>query len=174
MLRRMRGPSRTAAWVLASATLAGPAWAADATTAGELSAPYPTLENISLEWAITGDDDGDATAEVRFRKAGDPEFRRALNLVRVPAGENEGFEWANKLAGSVFGLEPGTEYELEVELRDPDGGDASESLTVTTRAVPSDGGNRAITVDPSSIESALDDAQPGDRLELDDGTYSEI
>src|SRR5688572_19874523 len=101
MLSRMRGHYATAAWVLASATVAGSAWAADATTAGELRAPYPTLENLSLEWAIAGDDDGDAIAEVRFRKAGEVDFRRALDLVRVPAGENEGFEWENKLSGSV-------------------------------------------------------------------------
>ena len=174
MLSRMRDHYATAVWVLASATVTGSAWAADAVTAGELRAPYPTLENLSLEWAITGDDDGDAIAEVRFRKAGEAEFRRALDLVRVPAGENEGFAWANKLSGSVFGLEPGTTYEIEVALHDPDGGDANESLSVATRALPSDAGNRVIAVNPGTIESALADAEPGDRLELADGTYSEL
>ena len=87
------------------------ALAQNATTAGTASAPYPTLENVSLEWAITGDADNDGVVKVRYRKAGTTAWLDGLPLVRVPAGANQGFSWQNRHAGSVFGLLPGASYE---------------------------------------------------------------
>src|SRR5690606_34206839 len=83
-----------------------------------------------------GDDDLDAVVTVAYRRRGDSEFRQALPLFRVPAGSNEGFEWANKFAGSIFGLTPGTRYELELSLTDPDGGSTTAALEATTRDLP--------------------------------------
>ena len=74
-----------------------------ATTAGEAKAPYPTLENISLEWAVSGDSDNDGVVKVRYRKTGSTTWLDALPLVRVPAGSNQGFSWTNRHAGSVSG-----------------------------------------------------------------------
>jgi hypothetical protein len=146
--------------------------AANGTTPGAVTAPYPTLENIALEWALTGDDNANATATVRYRKLGAASFRSALPLFRVPAGNNQGFSWDNKLAGSIFGLEPGTEYEIELELGDPDGGNASEMLTVKTRPLPVAPANaRSVPVVPDSLAAALDAAAPGDVLLLADGSY---
>jgi len=153
----------------------GSVYAQDATDAGAATAPYPTFENISLEWAITGDDNANGVVQVRYRRAGDSEYRQGLPLFRVPAGSNEGFDWTNKHSGSLFGLEPGTQYEIELTLADPDGGDATETLTATTRSlpqIPADG--REIAVTPSEIDAALDALQPGDVLVLADGTYSEL
>ena len=42
----------------------------------------------------------------------------------------------NYLAGSIFGLEPGTPYEVKVALADPDSKNTVRTLSVTTRAVP--------------------------------------
>src|SRR6185503_2445614 len=111
----------------------------------------------------------------RYRKQGDADFRNALPLLRVPSGMNEGFTWSSKLSGSIFGLEPGTTYELELTLSDPDGGDATETATIATRAVPTVSADaREIPVNPASIDAALDAAEPNDVLVLADGTYSEI
>src|SRR5690242_2803144 len=98
---------RLALLVLGATAVTTAANAADSVTPGAVTAPNPTLENVSLEWALTGDDNANATATVHYKKAGDPSSREALPLMRVPAGENEGFAWSNKLAGSIFGLEPG-------------------------------------------------------------------
>lgn len=149
--------------------------AADASTPGAVTAPHPTLENIALEWALTGDDNADATATVRYRKTGSSTYHDALPLFRVPAGSNEGFDWSNKLAGSIFGLEPATEYEIELTLTDPDGGNATENVTATTRALPVfPGAPHVVHVTPSSLADALDAAGPGDLLVLGDGSYDEI
>jgi hypothetical protein len=149
--------------------------AADAATPGAVSAPYPTLENISIEWALTNDDNANAAATVRFRKAGGTAYRDGLPLFRVPAGSGEGFDWTSKLSGSLFGLEPDSEYEIELTLTDPDGGDTTEMLTARTRALPTlPAAPHNVAVTPSSIADALDGAGPGDVLVLADGTYDEI
>jgi MYXO-CTERM domain-containing protein len=168
---------RRLAWLLVPALLlvSRRARAADDTVAGAVTTPFPTLHNVSIEWAITGDDDADGVVTVRYRKQGDATFRDGLPLFRVPAGSNQGFSWANRHAGSVFGLEAGTTYELELTLTDPDGGSATESATVTTRAEPAAMPGAPLTnVDPSTIDAALAAAAPGDVLVLGDGTYGEI
>src|SRR5262245_10402273 len=125
-----------AALLLSALLGLGSADAQDATTPGEATAPHPTLENLSIEWAIDGDDDLDSVVSIRFREAGAPSFREGLPLFRVPAGSNEGVSWANRHAGSIFGLRPGTTYEVELTLEDPDGGGETRTLTARTRPVP--------------------------------------
>ena len=89
------------AFVLA---LSASAVAQDATTPGEVSTPHPTLEHISIDWAIGGDDDEDGAVTVRFREQGAASWRQGHPLFRVPAGSNEGFSWTNRHSGSLFGL----------------------------------------------------------------------
>ena len=144
-----------------------------ATTAGEAKAPYPTLENISLEWAVSGDSDNDGVVKVRYRKTGSTTWLDALPLVRVPAGSNQGFSWTNRHAGSVFGLTPGTSYEIELTLSDPDGGGATKTLSVTTRKMPVAAASaNSKNVTPSSFASDASSAKPGDLLLLADGNYA--
>ncbi|MBK8256303.1 MAG: right-handed parallel beta-helix repeat-containing protein [Polyangiaceae bacterium] len=151
------------------------ALAQDATSAGNLSAPYPTFENLSLVWEIAGDDNLNSRVGVRYRKKGDTQFRDALDLYRIPAGQNEGFSWTNKHAGSVWGLTPGTEYDVELTLTDPDGGNASEVLAVSTRAIPQvASGGASFDATPNTIDSILAGSVPGDRIFLADGVYAEI
>lgn len=149
--------------------------AANAPSPGTPSAPYPTLENLALEWPITGDDNDDATVSVHYKRASDSAYLEALPLVRVPAGTNQGFDWANRFAGSIFGLEPGTTYDVRLELTDPDGGDTQQTLSVSTRPVPVIPADaHRIEVTPDTIAAAVDASAPGDMLVLADGSYDEI
>ena len=54
----MRATVIAGSFLLASSSAAA-AFAQQATTPGATSSPYPTLSAISLEWAITGDDDAE-------------------------------------------------------------------------------------------------------------------
>lgn len=153
----------------------GLAHAEDATTALAITTPHPTFHNLAVDWAIDGDDDADGVVTVRYRKQGDATARDAMPLLRVPAGSNAGFSWANRHAGSIFGLEPGTTYDIELALVDPDGGDTTQTITATTRALPTDPPSPdVITVTPASIGAALASAAPGDVILLGDGTYGDI
>jgi len=154
------------------ACLPASALAADHTVAGEVTTPYPTLENLSIEWVITGDDDADGVVTVRFRQQGTSAWRDGLPLRRVPAGSSQGFAWSNKHAGSLFDLAPATTYEIELELDDRDGGGETRTVTASTRPVPSPAPGATVkSVTPSTFSQAAGDATPGDVIELAAGTY---
>ncbi len=149
--------------------------AADPTVAGAVTTPYPTYENLSVEWAISGDDDLDSVVTVRYRAQGTSVWRTGLPLRRVPAGSAEGFSWTNKHSGSVFDLTPGTTWELELTLTDPDGGSTTRTVMATTRQLPEPSATAMIRrVTPSTIGAALAAATPGDVLLLADGMYAPI
>lgn len=106
------------------------------TIPGAVTSPYPTLENLALEWQIQGDDNHNGVVTVRYRKKGASAWKEGMPLRRIPAGENIGFTWKNKHSGSIFNLTPGTLYEVALNLADPDGGSAKRVIEVRTRPVP--------------------------------------
>ena len=145
----------------------------NASSPGTAVAPFPTLENISLEWPLQGDENRDGIVRPRFRKAGDTDWTEGLPLRRVPAGSNEGFSWAERHAGSLFDLEPGTLYDIELTLDDPDGGSEIQTLQARTRPVPQVPTNPSpISANPSNLTSILNALSPGDFIELTAGNYS--
>ena len=119
--------------------LACRAFAVDSTTPGEVTTPFPTITNLAVEWRIEGDDDLDATCTVKYRKEGGNSWQDGMPLRRVPAGSSRKtsrpFPWTNRLSGSLFDLEPGTIYEIELTLHDPDGGSATTVVKCPTRAI---------------------------------------
>ncbi len=143
------------------------------TVAGKVSTPYPTFTNLTVEWAITGDSDLDGSVRVRYRKKGTAAWRQGMTLRRVPAGSLESFTWGNRHSGSVFDLQPGATYEVELWLRDPDGGCRYRTVSVATRALPVPmPGAKVKAVTPATLKAALSSAQPGQIIDLGAGTYS--
>jgi len=120
-------------------------------TPGEFVVEPPTLISLGFEWYIQGDDNGNAMAEVWYNKKGDGNRKKALPLLRI---KNEVSkcrygrfnttvaDWyyvaPNMFAGSIFDLEPDTEYECLFVMSDPDGviGNPSQKVSVRTRAEP--------------------------------------
>jgi hypothetical protein len=118
--------------------------AGDAVTPGRFHVEHPTLHNLGFEWAITGDDNRNATVAVQFRAVGATAWRPALPLLRI-GGEQVGrdkeklaYVVPHGFAGSILGLEPGTEYECRFTLADPDGvsGQARQVVRIRTRTEP--------------------------------------
>lgn len=164
------------ALALVVTTLAAPQ-ANDATVPGPVTVPHPTLTNISLEWAIEGDADLDGVVAVSYRVRGERDWRPAMPLRRVPAGESRGttpiFRWANKHSGSIFDVAPDTEYEVRLALADPDGGREERVVTVRTRPVPqapADARERRVT--PETLGGIA--PVPGDVLLLAPGEYGAV
>ena len=123
---------------------AGAARGEDAARPGRFTVEHPTLNNLGFEWSIAGDENRNAVVSVAFRQVGEPAWREALPLVRI-GGERvfrqrEHLEYTvpDGFAGSILGLEPGTEYECRFEMSDPDGvtGDTSHVVRVQTRSEP--------------------------------------
>src|SRR5829696_260272 len=133
--------NKTACFVIAALSIvnASARAADDASAPGDVLAEPSTLHCLAVRWPIKGDANENATIAVAFRKKGAAEWREGYPLfrtrpdphaenktpaVRVPGG------WM--FAGSVVDLEPLTEYELKLTLKDPDGGDAERTLSLKT------------------------------------------
>ncbi len=153
--------------------------AQNATVPGKVTSLFPTLTNLAVEWEIQGDADLDAICKVEYRRAGETAWAAAMPLVRIPAGNTEDrttpqFRWVDKLSGSIFDLRPGTEYEIKLSLRDPDGGKADTVLRASTRPVPAPAADgKVIEANPRTFERLAACAQPGDILVLTPGYYGE-
>src|SRR3984957_6762371 len=116
--------------------------AADKVTSRNFYVEPPTLISLGFEWQIEGDDNRNASVAVAWRKKGDTAWHEGLPFLRIGNERlNENalqFVTPNMLAGSIFDLEPDTEYECRFVLSDPDGvaGKSDNVATVKTRAEP--------------------------------------
>jgi hypothetical protein len=176
----MRNPIILLIASLGALFVAAPA-AAEATTAGQITS-YSTIYSIGIEWNLTGDGDHDATATVQYRPVGSSSWKSFLDLLRVD------FAGYNMLAGSIMFLEPATAYEIKLDLTDPDGGNTSETVVVSTRVlpykpvggrtfhvVPGSGGGDGSEGDPfQGVAAADSEAQPGDTFLLHAGNYGDV
>ena len=159
--------------LIALLLLPAAALAQNATTPGAVTTPYPTVINLSVEWAISGDDNNNGVVGVRFRPTGAAGWLDAMPLRRVPAGSTEGFTWDNKHSGSILDLQPDTEYEIELTLSDPDGGSDTRTVTARTRPVPRAAANATVKpATPATFSTVASGAQPGDIILLADGDYA--
>ncbi|MEX2261160.1 MAG: hypothetical protein WD696_04375 [Bryobacteraceae bacterium] len=119
-------------------------YAQNATQAGRFVVEHPTLLNLGFEWAITGDANRNAAVAVQFRAVGESVWRPALPLVRIGGEkvyrqrENLDYTVPDGFAGSILNLQPGTEYECQFRLTDPDGatGETAHTVKVKTRTEP--------------------------------------
>ncbi|HVY49754.1 MAG TPA: chondroitinase-B domain-containing protein, partial [Minicystis sp.] len=142
---------------------------------GAATLDRPTVVTLGVRWALTGDDNFDATVAVRYRKTGTSTWRDGLPLYRVHAELVQGGGAVPEFAGSVFDLAPATSYDIELTAHDPDGGDQTTTLTATTRPVPAADPAHPHVVHvatASALQNALDAAQPGDVITLAAGTYA--
>ncbi|MDP6504432.1 MAG: hypothetical protein QF886_12490, partial [Planctomycetota bacterium] len=122
------------------------------------------------------------------RKMGETEWVSALPMLRVHheiVGMPSRSPWraGNLFAGSIMFLDPGTAYEVRLEMKDPDGGAPSpKTVDVSTRPEPkaSPGGRRLhVSAKPDAnipdhfgdVMSAFKAAQPGDTILIHGGKY---
>jgi hypothetical protein len=188
--RLLRSTGLAAYVVLLSLACAPVAFAENASNPGKLQPEAPTLKCLGVYWLVAGDDNRNASVAVECRKADAPDgpWKKGLELFRVEKGstltlkpsENE---WL--FAGSIFDLDEGTEYELRLSLKDPDGGDTAKTLKLRTRSeptapkgmverhvVPGDGGGTGTPDDPfKGLDEAVKRAQPGDLFLVHKGSY---
>jgi len=149
------------------------------TTPDQLTS-YQTVHSIGIEWNINGDDNHNAQCNVNYRVLGNEVFKPALPLFRID------FNGFNMFAGSILFLEEDTNYEIQLELLDSDGGNESKILTIKTRSYPKlpvagntyfvspgNGGGIGTSDNPFlGIDEAQNMAAPGDIFLLNSGFYS--
>jgi len=135
-----------------------------ATVPGELVAEEPTLFCAGFQWRIEGDSNHNCGVQIEYRKAGEAAWTKGFPLLRCESWKSTDpkypFDVGNLLAGSIFGLEPSTAYEVRLSLKDPDGGQSQKTVTVTTRGEPTHyEGLRVRYVSPDALPGA--EGQPG-------------
>lgn len=155
--------------------LATPAFAQNGSTPGTLSL-YPTLQNVGVRLAYTGDANANATARIEWKPAGTTTWRPGASLTRIG-----GPRWA----GSVFWLAENTAYDVRAIITDPDGG-GTVTGAVTTRgrlpaqpsgttwwvAIGGSDANPGTSGSPkATVQAALNLAQPGDEVRVRPGVY---
>jgi hypothetical protein len=120
-----------------------PAPAGNQVRPGDFFVEPPTLTCLGFEWRIDGDDNRNATCSVQYRKRGAQTWTKGLDLVRLNGERvysNVRFDVVNPnmFCGSVFDLEPDTEYEVRFTITDPDGvlGNGRKDVVVRTRPEP--------------------------------------
>src|SRR5688572_29194746 len=129
---------------------------------GEFIVEPPTLICLGFEWAISGDDNRNATVDVSYRRAGDSQWRDALPLLRM-GGEKifrAPYTVPDRFAGSILDLDPDTAYEVRLTMKDPDGvsGQAVQLVKARTRAEPkAAAGGRTLHVYPPSWRGAKEE-----------------
>jgi hypothetical protein len=161
--------------------------ASDAVIPGQIRADA-TFEHIGVLWAIAGDTDRDSRMTLEFRRpdetvwhAGAPAGRAYPSLVvdGAPLGLDY---WA---ASALF-LQPGQVYDLRLTLTDPDGGDVTQTISASTRAMlaPDPNGRQRYVIPGGSggdgtpgspfrgAQTAANAAAPGDVFHLAAGVYA--
>lgn len=165
------------------------AFAADSTTPLSLESGS-TYTCIGFQWYISGDDDLDCSVRVQYRPTGSTTWLQAQPLLRVEPGTYNDYhvDPGNLLAGSIFHLQPGRSYDVQLTLIDPDGGQSVKNVSVSTRPMPADpvqpriryvtpgsGGGSGTASDPfRGITAANAAALPGDIFLLQPGTYTGV
>lgn len=164
----------------------------DATIPGALR-PYSTIHSIGVEWDVTGDANHNGTCQVHYRvKDAVADWKEALPLFRVDYNgwyaDMKADRAYDMFAGSVLFLEPGTTYEVKLDLSDPDGGGTQKIFSIATRAVPTPPkAGRTFHVAPGAgsgdgsaekpfpnLVAAQSAARPGDTFLLHRGSYGKV
>jgi hypothetical protein len=151
---------------------AGPASRAVATRPGDAIVPgqvaiRPTWSCLGINWHSTGDANRNARCQVEFRRKGTDPWRPALPLFL------HDFEKTTMLSGSILRLCPGTEYEVRLSLRDPDGGGTSRTASARTLDYPRMP-SKGKTVEEGGLAKAQELAEPGQVMVLPKGTYPAV
>jgi len=98
----------------------------------------PTFRSLAFRWIVEGDDNINASIQVQYRKKDTNDWKFALPLMRIDGDivnrDFDFFKTGNLFAGSILLLEPGTNYEVELTLADPDGYLENKSIIVSTRS----------------------------------------
>lgn len=157
---------------------AGVALAAEGVKPASQLEVFATFNAAGVRLSIEGDANRNAKANVEFRKEGANRWQRALPLARIAD---------DRFAGSIFGLSPGSRYELRVLFDDPDGVGSQPSPTrfVSLSETFTTGSGRTWYVEAGAqgdgikerpfgrIQQAVDAAGPGDIIVVRAGTYRE-
>jgi hypothetical protein len=152
---------------------------------------FPAFTTIGFSVIYEGDENENGTAKVEYRKAGEATWREGHPGIRIwhATDFSSGFSGSqNEWSGRLFHLEPGTTYDVQLTIMDPEGvsGENPKAFTVTTRSEPIlENRGRIYHVSPDgndnddgsassplrTIQRAVELVNPGETVLIHAGTY---
>jgi hypothetical protein len=116
------------------------------------------------------------TLSVRYRRNGETVWAAAHPLLRIrPEFSLPGpVAVVDAFAGTIFDLQPGVAYNVELTVNEPGQAVQVATQTVTTRALPAAANGANKTATPANIAAQLATLNPGDVLQLADGEYANL
>ena len=115
----------------------------DSKSGGEVFEELPTLHCLGVRWAILGDQNKNAVVKVSYKEIKSTTWLEGFPLMRTlpnPHTENQSSIHTVKdgwmFAGSIVGLIPNTEYDVKLNLVDPDGGNIVKQIKMKTWTEP--------------------------------------
>jgi hypothetical protein len=147
----------------------------------------PTFEHIAIHVNIEGDDNKNSTLDIEYRLTGTSDYYPgAITMRASPEMIVDGSALGmNFHAGSVMHLQPNSSYDIKLTIIDADGGSQVIEETISTKKFPSyynsnqikyvvpgnGGGDGSISNPYQGLQTAADNVQSGDILEVGDGIY---
>jgi hypothetical protein len=143
---------------------------------------YGTFHAMGVIVTIGSGDDPNqnATASVSYRISGGS-YQPGFPLTRISS---------TRFVGSLFWLQPGTSYDVQVTFADPDTGPLNGTMvqsTASTRTeitlptpsktyyvTPTGSGTTCSLASPCTLSSAINQAQAGQAIALRGGTYYQV
>lgn len=146
-----------------------------------------TLQNISILWEISGDNNLNSSLTIEFRPISGGSWMSGAVTMRAHPNiiVNGSALGMNYHAGSVMFLEVGEQYEIRLIVTDSDGGGETRMYNVTTKTelepspsgtdkyvIPGNGGGSGTISDPyKGLKEAANNANPGDFFHVAAGIY---
>ena len=166
----------------------------DETTSGQLSLDS-TIENISVIFSFSGDNNGNNQAYLYYRQTGAGAWKAGITMtadrrstVQVYKSGAVTNPYYNQWRAVIFNLSPNTSYEVKVDYVDSDGGSGSVQGSIYTRNDnPSSSGNTYYVSKSGNdstgngsqgspwltVQKAANSVSPGDTVRIMPGTYNE-
>jgi hypothetical protein len=135
-----------------------------------------TPEQIGIYAVVGSAIAADSRVTLRYKRRTETTWLTGHPLLRInPAWVASGApqQPVDGFAGSIFDLEPGTDYDVEITLTLAGGTtQATATQVASTRALPGSAPAATVTATPSDdLQAKLAALRAGDVLELADGTY---
>ncbi|MBD3268423.1 hypothetical protein GF373_17285, partial [bacterium] len=130
---------------------------------------HATINSAGIVSPFAGDDNSNNSVMVYYRPVGSATWQESHPM----SPDRSAREWR----GSLIYLTPDTLYEIQVQYQDPDGVspsvlDGTFQTRPDTPLVGGDGVIRTVS-NKESLESIIDDAEPGDTIQLLSGVYNQ-
>jgi len=144
---------------------------------GNLTIDRPSVDGFGVELELTGaqgDPPYDAISTIEYKLSGTSTWKFGPDLVRVRPDLGTELSRNEAFAGAIWGLKPGSSYDVRISVILPGAGSQTVTSSVTTRSLAPETNaqpadyvlDSATAPSQAEIQQVLDAASPGEIIEF--------